>query len=122
MGPSSNLPADPGTAPAVVAPDPTAGPVPANLRREVKAILVLEWLEPRAPRLAAVCFWLYNRLTGTRCYATGCGRLLLAHTPRQYNRCLDTPLAIELTDRGWLRANGLDPEAVAPVSMRADSA
>jgi hypothetical protein len=51
-----------------------------------------------------------------RCYAQGCGRLLLWHTPRQRNRCLDTPLAIELTERGWLRASGIDPDSVGPAS------
>jgi hypothetical protein len=58
----------------------------------------------------------HNRLTGTRCYAQGCGRLLLVHTPRQRNRCLDTPLAIELTERGWLHASGIDPGSVGPAS------
>lgn len=78
--------------------------------------MILDWLELRAPRVAASYCWFHNRLTGTRCFAQGCGRLLLLHTPRQMDRCLDTPTAIVLTDRGWLRANGLDPEAVAPVS------
>jgi hypothetical protein len=78
--------------------------------------MFLERLEQHAPRLAAVCFWLHNRLTGTRCYAEGCGRLLLLHTPRQYNRCLDTPLAIELTERGWLHASGIDSDSVGPAS------
>lgn len=76
----------------------------------------MEQLEQRAPRLAAVCFWFYNRLTGTRCFAEGCGRLLLLHTPWQMSRCLDTPLAIELTDRGWLYGHGVDPDSVVPVS------
>jgi hypothetical protein len=47
-----------------------------------------------------------------RCYAQGCGRLLLLHTPRQLDRCYDTPLAISITARGWLRAQGLDPADV----------
>jgi hypothetical protein len=50
------------------------------------------------------------------CYAQGCERLLLLHTPRQMDRCLDTPLAIELTERGWLHASGIDPDSVGPAS------
>jgi hypothetical protein len=75
-------------------------------------------VNPIRERLEGLYYWFYNRLTGVRCYAEGCGRRLLLHTPRQYNRCLDTPLAIELTDRGWLRSNGIDPdsEPVVPVS------
>jgi hypothetical protein len=87
----------------------------------VSTILVLEWLERHAPPLAAVYCWFYNRLTGTRCFAQGCGRLLLAHTPRQYRRCADTPLAIELTDRGWLHASGVDPDSVVGPASRASA-
>jgi hypothetical protein len=79
-------------------------------------------VKPIRERLEGLYFWFHNRLTGVRCYADGCGRLLLLHTPRQYSRCLDTPLAIELTDHGWLRVNGIDPESVVPVSMHANSA
>lgn len=79
-------------------------------------ILVVDWLERHAPPLAALCCWFYNRLTGSRCFAQGCGRLLLLHTPRQWNRCLDTPTAIELTERGWLVGSGIDPDSTAPVS------
>jgi hypothetical protein len=82
----------------------------------VSTILVLEWLERHAPWLAALYCWFYNRLTGTRCYAEGCGRLLLLHLPRQRNRCLNTPLGIELTERGWLFGQGIDPDSVVPVS------
>jgi hypothetical protein len=83
---------------------------------------LLEWLEPRAPRLAALYCWFYNRLTGVRCYAQGCNRLLLWHTPRQLERCIDTPICVELTDQGWLRVNGIDPDSVVPVSMHAKPA
>jgi hypothetical protein len=62
------------------------------------------------PILEGIYHWLYLRLTGSRCYA--CGRLMLLHTPRQTNSCYDIPLAIELTDRGWLRIHGIDPESV----------
>ena len=48
------------------------------------------------------------RLLG-RCWAQGCGRLAVLHTPRRWKRCLDTPLAIGVTARGWLLSNGLDP-------------
>lgn len=80
-------------------------------------------MNPIREHLEAIYCWFYLRLSGSRCYAAGCGRLTILHTPRQLNRCYNTPLAIELTDRGWLRSNGIDPdsEPVVPVS-HADSA
>jgi hypothetical protein len=87
----------------------------------VSTILVLEWLERHAPPLAAVYCWYYNRLTGSRCFAVGCGRLLLLHTPWQMGRCYDSPMAIQLTDRGWLHASGVDPESVVGPASRASA-
>jgi hypothetical protein len=55
--------------------------------------------------------WIRYRLLG-RCWAQGCGRLMALHTPRQLRRCEQTPMAIELTDRGWLYGNGIEPESV----------
>lgn len=57
-------------------------------------------MNPIRERLEALYCWLYLRLTGSRCYAEGCGRLTLLHTPRQLDRCYDTPLGIELTEQG----------------------
>ena len=75
-------------------------------------------MNPIRERLEAIYCWFHIRLSGSRCYAQGCGRRVIWHTPRQWNRCIDTPLGIELTDRGWLHANGIDPdsEPVVPVS------
>jgi hypothetical protein len=53
------------------------------------------------------------RLFG-RCWAQGCGKRLWRHTPSQFERCCNQPLAIELTDRGWLHSIGIEP--VVPVS------
>jgi len=61
-------------------------------------------------RLRAVRYRLFGR-----CWAKGCGRLMLLHTPRQLERCLDTPLALVLTDKGRRRL-GLQPDSVVPVS------
>jgi hypothetical protein len=43
---------------------------------------------------------------------------MVLHTPNKVRVCEDTPPAIELTDPGWLYANGIDPdsEPVVPVS------
>jgi hypothetical protein len=68
-----------------------------------------EWMEQRHPRLLDAWLWLWLRLSGSRCWAQGCGRLLVLHTPRQLDRCYDTPLAIGITVRGWLLSRGLDP-------------
>jgi hypothetical protein len=53
--------------------------------------------------------WITYRLLG-RCWATGCGRPMLLHTPRRRRACDDLPLGIELTEQG--RREGLEPESV----------
>jgi hypothetical protein len=68
-------------------------------------------MEARHPRLLTLIDWPQYRLFG-RCWAQGCGRLVVLHGPRQLRRCENTPLAIGLTMRGWLRAKGLDPETI----------
>jgi hypothetical protein len=70
-----------------------------------------EWMESRYRWLLAVVDWPRYRLFG-RCLAQGCGRPVLLHTPRQLRRCESTPMAISLTARGWLHAQGLDPDAI----------
>lgn len=62
-------------------------------------------MNPIRERLGALRY----RLTG-RCWA--CGRRMGWHTPRQVDRCLDKPVALSLTEEGWLLA--LEP--VVPVS------
>lgn len=54
--------------------------------------------------LEALWYFIHNRLTGVRCYAQGCGRLLLLHSPRQLRRCVDTPLGIVITEHGLAAA------------------
>jgi hypothetical protein len=73
-------------------------------------------VNPIRERLEGLYYWFHIRLSGMRCFAQGCGRRVIWHTPRQWNRCLDTPLAIKLTDRGWLRSQGIDADSVFPVS------
>jgi hypothetical protein len=71
-----------------------------------------DWLDQHAPRLVAAYDWFWLRLTGSRCYAQGCGRLTLLHTPRQLNRCYDTPLALVLTEQGLARAVVAEAEEI----------
>jgi hypothetical protein len=73
---------------------------------------IRDWLEQHAPRLIAVYDWLCLRATGSRCYAQGCGRLVLLHTPRQLNRCYSTPLAIVITEQGYARAVVAEAEKI----------
>jgi hypothetical protein len=70
-----------------------------------------DWMDAHHPRLFALWCWPGYRLFG-RCFAQGCGRPVLLHTPRQLRRCENTPTALELTARGWLAAKGLDPDAI----------
>ena len=66
-------------------------------------------MEQRHPRLIGLWDWPRYRLSFDRCWAQGCGRPVILHMPRQLRRCESTPMAIGLTARGWLRAQGLDP-------------
>jgi hypothetical protein len=58
-----------------------------------------DWLETRAPRLLGALDWPRYRLLG-RCWAQGCGRRMLLHSPWRLFLCERTPLAIALTDHG----------------------
>jgi hypothetical protein len=54
--------------------------------------------------LEVIWYWLHNRLTGVRCYAEGCGRLLLLHSPWRSYRCNRMPLGLVITEQGMARA------------------
>ena len=43
------------------------------------------------------------RLLG-RCWAQGCSRRMLLHTPTQTRRCEDTSIALSITENGWAYA------------------
>jgi hypothetical protein len=64
-------------------------------------------------RLIGAYYWLHNRLTGCRCFAEGCGRLLLLHAPWRMRRCLDAPIGVVLTTEGMARAVVAEAEDVA---------
>jgi len=82
-----------------------------------------EWMDAHLPSwLLGIIDWFPYRLV-QECWAEDCpvaSRRNLLHAPRQLHRCEGTPMAIELTDPGWLYANGIDPrsspEPVVPVS------
>ena len=69
----------------------------------------------------AIYYWFHLRLTGTRCFAQGCGRLLLLHTPWQMSRCYDAPTTIELTEHGWLYSKAIEPDSVVGPASRASA-
>jgi hypothetical protein len=52
--------------------------------------------------LPGVWHWPKYRLLG-RCWAQGCGRLMVLHSPWALYDCSRTPLAITLTDAGMAR-------------------
>jgi hypothetical protein len=76
-----------------------------------------EWMEEHLPPWSlGLIDWPGYRLLGD-CWAEECpvaSRRTILHTPQQLRRCEGTPMAIELTDQGWLYANGIEP--VVPVS------
>jgi hypothetical protein len=67
--------------------------------------MLRDWLERHAPPwLLAAYYFAHNRLTGVRCYAEGCGRRLLLHSPWRSYRCNRTPLGLVITEHGLGRA------------------
>lgn len=79
---------------------------------------VRTWMDAYLPwwMLGAID-WPKNRLF-RRCWAMDCpipSRRNVLHTPSQLHRCEGTPMAIGLTDDGWLYANGIDPAVTEPV-------
>jgi hypothetical protein len=68
-----------------------------------------EWMETHHPRLIGAWDWPAYRLLG-RCWAQGCGRPMVLHSPWRLFVCERTPLAIALTDQGRARiaADGHD--------------
>jgi hypothetical protein len=83
-----------------------------------------DWLDEHLPWwLLGLIDWPRYRLSG-ECWAQECpvpSRRMLLHSPTQLHRCEGTPMAISLTERGWLYGQGIDPESVVPVTAR-DSA
>ena len=81
------------------------------------------WMDQHLPWwVPGLIDWPGYRLFG-ECWAEDCpvwNRRSILHTPAQLRRCEGTPMAITLTDPGWLYANGIDPgstpEPVVPVS------
>jgi hypothetical protein len=53
-------------------------------------------------RLIGLYHWPAYRLLG-RCWAQGCGRLMVLHTPWAMYICERTPMAIALTEQGEAR-------------------
>jgi hypothetical protein len=68
-----------------------------------------DWLEAHHPRLLGLIDWPRYRLLG-RCWAEGCGRPMILHSPWRRYLCEHTPLAIVFTDQGRERV-GARPAA-----------
>jgi hypothetical protein len=58
-----------------------------------------QWMEDHHPRLIAVWDWPRYRFIG-RCWAQGCGRLMILHSPWALYICERTPMAISITPKG----------------------
>jgi hypothetical protein len=60
----------------------------------------------------------------SECWAEDCpvtSRKNIAHTPRQLRRCEGAPMAISLTERGWLYGEGIEPDSVVGPASRASA-
>jgi hypothetical protein len=82
------------------------------------------WIDEHLPRwLLGIIDWPGYRLLG-HCWAVDCpvpSRRAILHTPQQLRRCEGTPMAIVITERGWLMAEGIDPDSVVGPGSRASA-
>jgi hypothetical protein len=78
-----------------------------------------DWMDDHLPGwILGLIDWPGYRLFGM-CWAEECpvwNRRNVLHLPPQLGRCEGTPMAISLTERGWLYGEGIDPDSVVPVS------
>jgi len=72
-------------------------------------------MEDHHPRLIGVLDWPRYRLVG-RCWAQGCGRLMILHTPWALYICERTPMGIVITDKGRELAAELEGRAEIPAA------
>jgi hypothetical protein len=73
-----------------------------------------EWMDANLPPwLLGIIDWPSYRFLD-RCWAEGCGQLVVLHSPWRLYICENTPMAITLTDSGSLYSYGVEP--VVPVS------
>ena len=82
-----------------------------------------DWLEKHAPGLLGLYDWPGYRLFG-HCWAEDCpvlGRRIRWHSRQQLRRCEGTPMAIRLTERGWLYGQGIEPDSVVGPASRASA-
>ena len=56
-------------------------------------------MEDHCPRMLGLWDWPGYRLFG-RCWAQGCGRLVVLHSPWALYICERTPMAITITEKG----------------------
>jgi hypothetical protein len=81
-----------------------------------------EWMDEHLPWwLLGLIDWPRYRLF-ERCWAEECpvpSRRNILHRPAQLRRCEGTPMAIQLTERGWLYGEGIEPDSVVGPASRA---
>ncbi len=83
-----------------------------------------EWMQAHLPSwLLGLIDWPGYRFF-SECWAEDCpvaSRKNIAHTPRQLRRCEGTPMAISLTERGWLYGEGIEPDSVVGPASKASA-
>jgi hypothetical protein len=83
-----------------------------------------DWMDEHLPAwLLGLIDWPGYRLF-SHCWAEDCpvpGRRTIRHSTAQLRRCDGTPMAIELTERGWLCGEGIDPDSVVGPASRASA-
>jgi hypothetical protein len=76
---------------------------------------VREWMEAHHPRLLGLLDWPAYRLLG-RCWAEGCGRPMILHTPWRLYDCERTPMAIVLNQDRYAELVGVDLDQADPAA------
>ena len=72
-------------------------------------------MEAHHPRLLGLLDWPAYRLLG-RCWAEGCGRPMILHSPWRLYACERTPLAIVLNEERYAELVGADAERPEPTA------
>jgi hypothetical protein len=77
---------------------------------------VREWMEVHHPRLLGLLDWPRYRLSFERCWAEGCGRPMILHSPWRLYICENTPMAIVLNEERYAELVGADAEQPEPTA------
>jgi hypothetical protein len=77
---------------------------------------VREWMEAHHPRLLGLIDWPRYRFSFEPCWAEGCGRPMILHSPWRFYICENTPMAIVLNEERYAELVGADQDQPEPAA------